>query len=399
MKISNIKIRNFKSIKEMDLALKDLNILIGPNGAGKSNFISFFNFLNYVLEDNLDYYVKKQGGADNLLHFGRNHSQEIFFRIDFDNKQYCFCNIEPLEGRDSLFIKEIFMSVSESDEWFEITNEVIKNLKNKISANKSKALQTLMGKRFSLKELNDSLKKLSFTKEEIDIVAHHAMSDRQISEYMQKAFAASKVYHFHDTSSSAKVKQICNINDNRFLRPDAGNLSAFLYFLQQKHTEHFNQIQDTIRLVAPFFSSFSLSPLKLNEEKICLEWKHRESDEYFNAYQLSDGTLRMISLATLLLQPELPDIILIDEPELGLHPYAITILSNLLEIASEHSQIIVSTQSVTLLEQFAPDDVIVIDRDNTQSSFKRLNEKELEIWLEDYTLGEIWEKNVIGGRP
>ncbi|WP_049804051.1 AAA family ATPase [Desulfosporosinus acidiphilus] len=152
-------------------------------------------------------------------------------------------------------------------------------------------------------------------------------------------------------------------------------------------------------MIAPFIEDFILEPVKLNPDKIRLEWKHKESDNYFDISQLSDGTIRTICIATLLLQPDLPTCILIDEPELGLHPYAINILGSLFKSVSKNTQIIASTQSLLLVDQLEPEDLIVVDYKNDQSIFKRSTSLELNDWLEVYSLGELWEKNVLGGRP
>lgn len=338
MKISNIKIRNFKSIKEMDLNIKDLNVFIGANGAGKSNFISFFKFLNYFLEDELDYYVKKCKGTNDLLYFGLKYSSELYMRIDFT---------------DNHFLVYMLESTVDGSSFIETGTPCLVD---------------------AIPKDSDNYKRVSF-----DMI---------------------KIYHFHDTTPEAKIRRSCDIDDNRYLKPDGSNLAAFLYYLQKKHKKYFKRIQDTIRLVAPFFWKFDLAPEKDNENTIQLIWKHKDyEDVFFKVHHLSDGTLRMMCLITLLSQPELPDIILIDEPELGLHPSAITILAELLESASVKSQVIISTQSVTLINHFEPEDIVVVDFEDNQSKFKRLNSKELEIWLQDYSLGEIWEKNVIGGRP
>jgi len=161
----------------------------------------------------------------------------------------------------------------------------------------------------------------------------------------------------------------------------------------------FRSIEDAIRMVAPFFGRFNLHSDRLNPTKIRLEWQEKGSDTYFDAHAFSDGTLRVISLATLLLQPELPTIVLIDEPELGLHPYAITVLAGLLRAASTRTQLLVSTQSVTLVNQLSPEEIVVVDRKDGESTFRRLREEEIAGWIDDYSLGELWEKNVLGGRP
>lgn len=210
-----------------------------------------------------------------------------------------------------------------------------------------------------------------------------------------------RLYHFHDTSAASAMKRTADLNDNRFLRPDGSNLPAFLYYLREKHQSAYALILGAVRQAAPFFREFQLEPLRLAENKVRLEWLHEGSDAYFDASALSDGTLRFIALATLLLQPrELrPTVILIDEPELGLHPYAVTLLASLMKQASAHSQIIVSTQSPLLLDHFEPEDVLVADRVDGATQLTRLASQDLEEWLEEYSLGQLWEKNALGGRP
>ena len=128
-------------------------------------------------------------------------------------------------------------------------------------------------------------------------------------------------------------------------------------------------------------------------------WHPNGGDVLFDEYQLSDGTLRMMSLVTLLLQPQLPELIIIDEPEIGRHPTAISILADLLKSTAEKKQVIISTQSIDLINYFTPEDIIVADFKNSQSMFKRLSTEELHQWIDEYTLGEMWEKNLFGGQP
>jgi predicted ATPase len=209
------------------------------------------------------------------------------------------------------------------------------------------------------------------------------------------------VYHFHDTSETSPPKLTQDVDDDRVLRPDAGNLAAFLYRLQQQWPDEFRRITEHIQRIAPFFAEFRLAPLAARPDKIKLEWRHRDSDAYFDGASLSDGTLRFICLAALLLQPRgsMPSVILIDEPELGLHPAALTLLAEMLRGASRSSQILAATQSVTLLDHLTPEEVILADQIDGASTFRRLEEAELRDWMEDYGLGELWLKNVLGGRP
>jgi predicted ATPase len=356
----SLVVKGFKSIREMDLKLRPLNVLIGANGAGKSNFIGLFRLLNQIIGGNLQTYVGSAGGADTLLHFGRKTTSELVVDCTFHRNGYKATLVPTAE--DSLIFQEELC-------WGQ-------------GYRYSRPYDVVLGRG----NRETGLRKEVETKKPIATHVHDAM-------------ASWKVYHFHDTSDSAKMKQTGDIEDNAVLRPDASNLAAFLYTLREKHPSSYAKIVETVQLVAPFFGDFALRPSALNEHKIRLEWKEQGSDSYFNAAALSDGTLRFICLATLLLQPTLHSTVIVDEPELGLHPYAITVLASMLQAAAEVTTVIVSTQSVPLVNQFTPEDIIVVEREEHQSVFKRPTPDEMKGWLDDYGLGDLWEKNIIGGRP
>ncbi len=359
-KLDRIRIKNFKSIKDLDFELKSLNILIGENGAGKSNFIDALDFLKNIINRNLQNYTAAHGGADNILYYGKKFSKEIEIELFFNKQENGYrIKLEPTV-EDNFYFKH-------ESTWY-------------------------YHKKFNEPSIGD-------------LGSGHIESDlpkinfEPIADYILKELKNIKAYHFHDTSDAAKVKQTGDIHDNHELHSDAGNLAAFLYMLRSKHYDHFSNIETTIRMIAPFFDTFYLEPLELNKQNILLRWKEKGSEKIFHVASLSDGTLRFICLSTLLLQPDLPSLIILDEPELGLHPTAIMILASLLTEASHRTQVLVATQSVTLVNQFAPKDIIVIERDQEQSSFKRLDIKHIQDWLDEYAVGDLWEKNVIGGRP
>ncbi len=359
--LDRIEIKGFKSIHELDLELRPLNVLIGANGAGKTNFISAFQLLNQIVEGNLQLFVARSGGADALLYFGQKVTSEICIRLHFGRNGYAV-RLAP-SAQDTLIF-------ADEDYWYHGRGYL-------------RPHEVSLGSGHKETQLHEEARR----------------GGGRIADYVLKGLKSWKVYHFHDTSDSAKIKQTGDIGDNAVLRPDASNLAAFLYLLRENHWEHYDRIIRTIRLAAPFFGDSTLRPSPFNSNKIQLEWHEKDSDAYFNANSLSDGTLRFVCLTTLLLQPTLPSTILIDEPELGLHPYAITLLASMLQSVATKTQVIVSTQSVSLVNQFSPEDIIVVDRENGQSVFKFLKAKEIESWLEEYGLGDLWEKNILGGRP
>jgi len=232
-------------------------------------------------------------------------------------------------------------------------------------------------------------------------IGDEAKKDEPTAKVFRHLLNRCRVFHFHDTSSTARVRQYCYVGDHRWLMPDAGNLAAMLYRWRQGNETIYDRIVRTIGQLAPFFADFDLRPEGPNDRDILLNWRHRESDSIFGPHQLSDGTLRAICLIALLLQPEeeLPDVIVVDEPELGLHPYALNVVASLFQAAAQHSQVLVSTQSSTFLDSFEPEDVVVAERDGEASRFSRPSADSLKDWLEDYSLGEVWEKNVMGGGP
>jgi predicted ATPase len=355
--INRISIKNFKSIQDLNLQLLPLNILIGANGAGKSNFISFFKCLNSLYFQQLQRYVAEQAGADNILHFGLKNSHNLVGNIEFDNKNIYYFTLKSNNEGNLYFEKEGTRFKAYGVFWDDVPIA---------DSNKESKLIELKQGRY-----------------------HY------VNSYMQ----SFKIFHFHDTSDTAKIKQKSNIDDNSFLRENGQNLAAYLYFLQEKHPKDFKKIEKTIQSIAPFFDRFVLQPDRIREDQIRLEWQEKNSDMYLNAAHLSDGTLRFMVLATLLLQPNLPKVIIIDEPELGLHPFAINKLAGLIKKASAQSQIIIATQSVNLIDNFEPEDIITVDRKEGQSVFQRQSSETLKNWLTEYSIGDLWNKNVIGGRP
>lgn len=358
MALSKITIFGYKSIEKLEnFRLYNLNVLIGANGAGKSNFISIFKLLNEMYEQRLQLYVQQQGGPDSLLHFGRDITEKIHAEFYFGLNGYKFDLIPTVDNR-LIFESEYT--------WFE---------------------GVYYGSSSHLIGYGESESKLKETKD-------------SFSEYVRPAIQGWRVYHFHDTSDTAKVKRKHQVNDNLRLKPDAENLAAYLRMLSSKYPAEYRRIVETIQLVLPFFQDFVQR--KDEEESIQLEWfQINRPDTPLKAHLLSDGSLRFICLATLLLQPIvlLPDTILIDEPELGLHPYAISVLADIFKQVAENKQLIISTQSVELINEMNAENIIVVDQEQGKSTFKRFDQQELSGWLEEYSLGELWKQNVLGGRP
>jgi len=362
-----VTIKGFKSMASVEkLPIRPVNVLIGPNGSGKSNFIGVFAFLHEISQGRLKEYVAREGGAEKVLHFGSKTTKEIELELAFSGEAVEYRLNLGGTSNDGLFpsLERLFVRAPSGGHYpegsFGYDLETQRTGEARISNPESPG-----------------------------------------GSWIRDNLFRWRVYHVHDTSFSSPMRKTARIHDNRFLRPDGSNLAAFLYYLQEKHRESYSLIRRSVQQVAPFFDDFRLEPLRLNPDDILLEWRHKNSDQYFDASSFSDGTLRFIALATLFLQPRdlRPSLILVDEPELGLHPYAIEILAALVRQASVETQVIVSTQSSLLVDHFAPEDVLVADRVNGGTQLTRLDPNRLSSWLEDYSLGQLWEKNELGGRP
>ena len=364
-RLTHITLRGFKTIRDLtDFEPGRLTLLIGPNGAGKSNFISFFRLLSWALvpPGQLQLYVAEQGGASALLHQGANVTQQIEAVLTLATKS----------GRNEYGFR-IFHAAGDTlifaEEWFRFRRP---------------------GQDRPAPELGAGHREPRL----IEKAAQNNPTATMILNMLRRII----VHQFHNTSPTARIRAKWDVSDNRWLKEDGANLAPFLYRLQNEQPEYYVRIVDTIRLVLPFFATFELYP---EFDRVLLRWREIGSDHVFNVSQASDGMLRIMALVALLQQPEpdLPDVLILDEPELGLHPYAIEVLASLIQSASRHVQVMVATQSVTLIDRFEPDDIVVANRSANETLFKRLSAAELTDWLEAYTLSELWEKNVIGGRP
>ena len=362
--LKRVQLGGFRSIKHCEVNLRSLNIMIGANGAGKSNFVAFFKMMNEMMGGRLQQYISTTGRAQANLHFGPKVTPQLYAKLEFETDN----------GLDTYFMR-LFHAAGDSLVFAEETLSFLQHGLNQ-------------PKEISLGSGHQETR-----------VGERANEGHKVAKVFRHLLTNCRVFHFHDTSQAAPVRQYHYIGANRFLMPDAANLAAVLYRWKKSEEPSYGRIVRTIHQIAPFFEDFELEPE--NGREIILNWRHRKSESIFGPHQLSDGTLRAICLITLLLQPkeELPELIVVDEPELGLHPYSLNVMAALFQAAAHHTQILISTQSSTFLDNFEPEDIILVGRDGEASTFSQPNSETLMAWLEDYSLGEVWEKNVIGGGP
>jgi predicted ATPase len=367
--LDKLTIKGFKSIKDLEnFELTNLNVLIGGNGAGKSNFIDFFRLLRAMMElslpgiekSSLTSFIEDGGGSDDFLYNGPKITNHIDAELHFGDNGYKF-TLTPSTEETFIINGEARLYKYGSSGWWNLGSGHVKPVL--LTDKKSKG----------------------------------AAGGKSISSYIYDSIESWKIYHFHDSSKNSPMRRSESVYDHAYLRFDGSNIAPFLLYLKENHSDSYSHIIDSIRLVTPFFDDFILQPNK--SEKVRLLWNQKGSDYPLKPNHLSDGTIRFICLATALLQPQLPSTIILDEPELGLHPFAIEILAELIKATSKKTQVIVSTQSPALVDCFDVENIIVVNRKNGFSHFERLSKADFTSWIEDYSLGELWRKNIILGGP
>jgi predicted ATPase len=368
-RLSRITLEGFRSIHSATLDFGSLNVFIGANGAGKSNFIAFLQLLNFALSRGLQRYVQTRGPASALLHFGPKVTPVLRGAVEFqtdDGRNEYQCTLTHAQGDTLIFTHE--------------------EARYQIPGYPGPKVVPLGGGGHRESGLAEPWEESEPT-----------------ARVMKWLLGNCRVYQFHDTSLESHVRRTPPADDNAYLRHDAGNLASFLLRLRGEYPREFREIERTINMVLPWFGNFVLEPQGLaDKQTVPLRWRMAGRPDYdLSVGQLSDGSLRIICLVTLLLQPEglRPKLFVLDEPELGLHPAAESLIAGLVKSAAKTSQVLISTQSATFLDHFSPDDVVVVENEEGRSTFSRQSSKELASWLERYSLGQVWQKDLIGGRP
>ena len=374
-RLTRIRIAGFRSLRDVSLELKPVTVLIGPNGSGKSNLLSALRMIAMMRSGTLRVFVGDQGAASTLLHYGPSKTRELSIELEFAtgaNKQNGYeARLGYAAGDRFIFLDELC--------WYQ-KSESAKRVEAPLGAGHAES-------RLSQDEPEGN------------------QAQRDAIKTVAALVSQIGFFHFHDTSPTSPLRQSSRLSENRYLRWDGSNLAAFLHRLCHSKAEakaSWNLISGLVRQVAPFIKRLDPAPVDPDNPQslVRLYWID-EADHRFDAHDLSDGTLRAIALITALAQPSktLPKFIVIDEPELGLHPAAISIFASLVRSISVRSQVLLATQSPALLDEFAPEDVAVVERNGGESSFLYLNPRELEGWLDQYSLSELYDKNVLGGRP
>ncbi len=376
MALSTIHVRGFRSLRDVTLQPGPVTVLIGPNGSGKSNLLGFLRMVARARTGALRRFVGEAGGASALLHYGAKRTPEIAFELAFTNttpEPYRYAALLGAAAGDTLtFLEESVKGVDGSRR---------EERTRRLGAGHSESM---------LFEPNREPER------ETDVDRFVAAALLQVSDF-----------HFHDTSTNSPLRSNAKREDAHYLRSDGSNLAAYLLALSESpissHQKAWRRIHSLVRRIAPFIAELRPATAPFADPDrgpVRLDWLD-DQGELFGPHHLSDGTLRSIALITALAQPaeKLPSFLAIDEPELGLHPAGISLLADLVRSVSGRCQVLLATQSPGLLDYFEPEEVVVAERADGATTLRRLDSADLEDWLTDYRLSDLFDKNVLGGRP
>lgn len=349
--MDTIKIKGLKSLRDVTLALRPVNLLIGANGAGKSNVLSFFNLLGNAYEGRLESCVALAGGAQKFLYKGAKTTQRIETEVAQGSNAY---RLTLAEADGKLIVEKESLGYNGG--------------------------YTDIGR---------------YTKE--TSIKHYAGMSR--GDHIRNYLSSIRIFHFHDTGHRSPFTAECHATNDSYLLYSRGeNLAAVLLRIRREAPLTYRRIVSVVRSVAPYFADFFLHPSPAGTLR--LQWQDKHSEMIYGPADFSDGTVRFVALATLFLQPTLPKVIVVDEPELGLHPTAIGKLAALIKLAAKTgTQVIAATQSAELISLFNPEDVLTVTARDDGSHIERLNGEKLKAWLREYSLGELWKQDIVKGGP
>ena len=370
--IESLRVRGFRSLADVTLSgLPAATVLIGPNGAGKSNLLRFLDLLLYMLRHRrLGRFVERQGGAGDQLFGGAVATDQIESEI-------------TLKIGGAWYDYRFVLEYGHPDRFF-FSAEAFRHRSNELrSASRWQDLGN--GHREANLPLAEHFREFSHL-------------DQAAAAEIVKVLRNCVVYQFHNTDDHSYLRQNADVTEGNVLRINGGNLPAVLYQMEREDRRRYERICRYIGRILPGFAHFDLEE---NQFKVALRWQSDWSDHSFGAHLTSDGSLRLFALITLLNMPpdKLPAVILLDEPELGLHPAGISLIGGMIRSLATRKQVIVATQSPQLVDAFGLDQIFVLELRKGRTEVRRYDPEEYRHWLDEYATGELWEQNLLGGRP
>lgn len=385
-----------------EIELRPLNILIGPNGSGKSNLIEVIRLLHYLPDKDPWTVVLQTGGVDEWIWHAGSAPASIFAKIALERIPVGNSLADIRAYEYSISLAKLHSSFYVRDESFRRMN--IGNTDGKIDTSFESSGAT--GRLNSRQTHSDLSENLSFQlNPERSVLSQRTspnIQDALIGKYMPALFEIGDFFESLDFHQDWEFGADLTPRDPRpagqpvdRLEENAVNLAQMLAHFRDFHRPVFDRLNE---LMKQFYEPFKSVEVRVQGTHLQIAIEE-EGGFSVSAYRLSDGTLRWLALLAILLNPTPAPVTCIDEPELGLHPDIIPTLADLLRDASTRTQLILTTHSRTLVECFSddPESVCVCERLNGATEIKRLEADRMKVWLEKYSLGQLWSSGEIGG--
>ncbi len=388
-----VRIQGFRSLREVDLALSPLSVLIGPNGSGKSNFMDLLSLMGEASYGHLADGIASRGGFDNVSFKG--DPGDIYVEFRFPPEGVFQEERAPVKFRIHLRRVGSLPKV-----WFEQVEKApdehhrnpLQLMRRDKDGCEFRSIKTRMTEELEEKALESESELAIFQVKDQDKYPAPYKLLRMLQEWT--------FYRDIEVGPAAPIRQPSILRPTVRLASDGSNLASVLYSIQQQHPATWKEIEEILETVYPDFHSITFPP-EGGDGKVVLRWWERpyERKTGFSANLLSDGTLKLLCLIAILKSPDPPPLICMDEPEVGLHPDWVKLVAELLQSASSRTQVIVASHSPQLVSKLDPNEIVVVEKEQGETCVQRLSEEELEKWMQQYQIGDLWLAGHFGGRP
>jgi predicted ATPase len=399
-----IKIERFRTFKKVELEMPRLAVLIGPNGGGKSNLLDLLMLMAEAGRGELAVGVNKRGGFRNIA-FGFDSSHEV--RVEFRFREALgqvsqtltlpmseAPEKEALDIRFRVGLRGLGVNFRVSEEHLRVESpdgpaDGLEIDRDERGTEFRKRIESIP--MFEEQKLVESV--------ELAIFQVRDKDKYEESWAVLRQFQGMVFYRDIDVGPESPVRQPALVTTGIRLSPDGRNLSSALYSIQQEYPDVWGEILEILKTAYPGFAKITV-PAGGGDGKVHLRWfEEPYQREGVTANLLSDGTLKLLCLIAILMSPDPPPLICIDEPELGLHPDWIKLVAEMLQSASARTQLIVATHSPQIVAGLDPEQVIVTEKIDGETNLTRLERRDLEKWLKDFNLSDLWLAGHLGGHP